>query len=66
LLDILTLIGLTAALWVTVRSLTRFVKDRILTATGADRSLQEGIATLMQYGLIALGCSVFCKPGVWM
>ena len=55
LLDLLTLIGLTAGLWVGVRSLTRLFRNRVLAFTSTDRAVQDVLGVLVQSLLMFLG-----------
>ena len=60
-LDLLKLAVLAIGLWVMVRSLTLVVKSRFLQAAGANRSVQDAIAILMQFALTGLGLIVILQ-----
>ncbi|MEL6261760.1 MAG: mechanosensitive ion channel domain-containing protein [Cyanobacteria bacterium J06626_6] len=63
LLDIFQLILFIIALWIGVRGLTAAIKSRFLQAAIPDRSIQEVIATLTQFLLMALG--LFISLQAW-
>lgn len=63
LLDVAQLILFIIALWIGVRGLTAAIKSRFLQAAIPDRSIQEVIATLTQFLLMALG--LFISLQAW-
>ncbi|MEM9153590.1 MAG: mechanosensitive ion channel domain-containing protein [Cyanobacteria bacterium P01_F01_bin.33] len=54
-LDVLILAALLGGLWIAIFRLTRWLKTRVLQAAGANRTLQDGVATTTQYLLLGLG-----------
>ncbi|MDJ0555428.1 MAG: mechanosensitive ion channel [Microcoleaceae cyanobacterium MO_207.B10] len=60
-LDLLLLIGLTVGLWTSVRSFIIIFRTRIVGLTGAERSVQDTISFLTQYGLIFLGILIILQ-----
>ena len=60
-LDLLVLIGLTLGLWTAVRSFIIIFRTRIIGLTGAERSVQDTISFLTQYGLIFFGLLIILQ-----
>ncbi len=63
LLDIGILVGLVLALWILVRSLTNLLKSQILSTTGSQRGIQEGVINLSQYIVLGIGLIVILQ--IW-
>ncbi|MGF1499409.1 MAG: mechanosensitive ion channel domain-containing protein [Elainellaceae cyanobacterium] len=60
-LDVVKFLALAVGLWIAVRGVTLIVKSRLLGAIGANRSLQDGIAILLQLVLNAIGLLVLLQ-----
>ncbi len=61
LLDLLTLLAFSFALWLGVRSLTRFLRTRILEVTSTDLAVQEVVSVLTQSLLMFLGLLIILQ-----
>lgn len=61
LLDISKLFVLIILLWIVVRGLTAVVKSRFIQAAIPDRGVQDAIATVMQFSLMALGSFILLQ-----
>lgn len=53
--DLLTLLGLLAAVWVGIGLLTRGVRRQVRRLAGADRGVQDAVVVVVRYGLSVLG-----------
>ncbi|MGD1806315.1 mechanosensitive ion channel domain-containing protein [Dapis sp. BLCC M126] len=59
--DVVTLIGLTIGMWKGVGYFIKIFRTKIISLTGADRSVQDTISFLTRYGLIFFGILIILQ-----